>query len=476
VSATALVRSFVRNVAIRIKAIPANLQSVNDRGWFKILESFSGAWQQNVEISLDGVLRHPTVFSCVTLIAFDVAKLRLRLVEEVAQDVWTETESAAFSPVLRRPNSYQTRIQFYITWMISKLIHGNTYVLKQRDNRGGEFQGTIVGEYVLDPNRIRPLVAPDGSVFYEVKRDDLSRVNLDVIVIPASEIIHDVYAPLYHPLVGVSPIHAIGTAATQAQHIQSNSANFYANSAMPGGTLTAPGTIPQETADRLKADWTTNYGGENTGKVAILGDGLKYEPLKYMSAVDAQVIEQLNWADAKVCSAYHVPGFKVGVGDFPPYNTSVQLNQDYYSTCVQIHLESIELLQDQALGLLEGRINGRRLGTEFDIDGLVRMDPASQIEAEGNAVTKSLKQIDEARRKLNLPPVEGGDTIWMQRQNWPLRDLANRTMDDLSALPPARIPSSDPDDEDMPMMDDEAAEKFIAGMKRKALEIAARAA
>lgn len=433
-----LVRSAVHSLAVRLKAIPAVLEAVHDRGWFRILESYAGAWQQNVEVSLDGVLRHPTVFACVTLIAFDVAKLRLRLVEEVSPDVWSEVESAAFSPVLRQPNPYQTRIQFYIVWMISKLVHGNTYVLLQRDERR-----VVVGQFVLDPNRVRVLVAPDGSVFYEVKRDNLSRVQSDVITIPASEIAHDVYAPLYHPLVGVSPIHAIGISATQALHMQSNAANFYANSAQPGGTLTAPGTIPKPTADRLKAEWETNYGGPNAGKVAILGDGLKYEPLTFMSAEAAQVVDQLKWSDEKICSAYHVPGFKLGVGDFPPYNSAVQLNQDYYGTCVQIHLESIELIQDKVLGFSASRIEGRRLGTEFDVAGLVRMDPGGQIEAESAAVKGSLKTINEARRTLSLPPVQGGGTIWAQEQNHSIEALAERDRNDPFAKPPAPAPAPD---------------------------------
>jgi phage portal protein BeeE len=37
--------------------------------------------------------------------------------------------------VLRKPNRFQTRIQFLESWALSKLSRGNTYVLKQRDNR-----------------------------------------------------------------------------------------------------------------------------------------------------------------------------------------------------------------------------------------------------------------------------------------------------------------------------------------------------
>ncbi len=38
--------------------------------------------------------------------------------------------------MLRKPNRYQTRIQFLSQWMTSKLLHGNTYVYLQRNGAG----------------------------------------------------------------------------------------------------------------------------------------------------------------------------------------------------------------------------------------------------------------------------------------------------------------------------------------------------
>jgi phage portal protein BeeE len=56
-------------------------------------------------VSTDTVLTYSAVFACVTLIAADIAKLRLRLVAQDEDGIWTETESAAFSPVLRKAQS-----------------------------------------------------------------------------------------------------------------------------------------------------------------------------------------------------------------------------------------------------------------------------------------------------------------------------------------------------------------------------------
>jgi phage portal protein BeeE len=97
-------------------------------GWQRIYESFTGAWQRNIVVDREQVLAHHAVFACMTLIASDIAKLRVKLVSQDDDGVWTEVENPAYSPVLRRPNAYQNRIQFWENWMLSKLGRGNTYV------------------------------------------------------------------------------------------------------------------------------------------------------------------------------------------------------------------------------------------------------------------------------------------------------------------------------------------------------------
>jgi HK97 family phage portal protein len=255
------------------RATEKAMSSVNQGrgGWYRILESFPGAWQQNVEVKFDSVLSNHADFACRTLIASDIAKLRIKLVQKDSDGIWSETTNPAYSPVLRKPNDFQNRIQFMESWVLSKLQRGNAYILKQRDGRG-----VVKKLYVLDPTLVTPLVSDDGSVFYQLSKDPLASIEQSVIV-PAREIIHDRFNCFFHPLVGLSPIFAGGLAAVQGLAIQNDSALFFQNGAQPGGILTAPGAISDETADRLKAHWNTNFSGKNAGKVAVLGDGLKYE-------------------------------------------------------------------------------------------------------------------------------------------------------------------------------------------------------
>ena len=105
--------------------------------WYTVRESFTGAWQRNVEVKLDCVLEYWAVYACIKLISGDIAKMRIKLVELGDNGIWTETRgNSPFLPVLRKPNSYQTRIQFVSSWVISLLVYGNTYLLKQHDARG----------------------------------------------------------------------------------------------------------------------------------------------------------------------------------------------------------------------------------------------------------------------------------------------------------------------------------------------------
>ena len=389
-----------------------------DGGWFTVYETFPGAWQQDVRVDQAAVMAFYAVYSCITLAANDIGKLRIKLMVQRDDGIWEETTSPAFSPVLRKPNRFQNSIQFRENWISSKLSRGNTYALKQRDNRG-----IVTALYILDPSRVTPLVSDTGDVFYQVGDDNLSGIEASVII-PAREIIHDRMNCLFHPLVGLSPIYACGLAATQGLAAQKNSARFFTNMSRPSGILTAPGNIAKETADRLKANWEANYTGENFGKVAVLGDGLKYERIS-VTAVESQMLEQLKWTAEVVCSCFHVPPFKIGIGQMPTYQNAEVLNQIYYSDCLQSLIEQFEACMDEGLGL-DVPIGGRQMGIELDLDCLLRMDAATQMKTLSDGVKGAIMAPNEARRRMDLRPLPGGDTVYMQQQNWSLAQLDRR--------------------------------------------------
>jgi len=401
-----------------------------DRGWWPVVrEPFAGAWQRNLPLVMENPFQSATLYRCVTMIAADIAKMRLKLMEQIEQ-VWQETTVAAFSPVLTKSNRYQTRIQFIEAWLISKLRSGNTYVLLERDNRN-----VVVAMYVLDPNRCKPLVAPDGSVFYELDADDLAGISTR-IVIPDADIIHDRMNCLFHPLCGMSPLYCTAAPAARGLSIQQFSSQFFTNAARPSGVLSAPGNIPQADAERLKSYWQEEFAKSNSGRIAVLGSGLTFQPMQ-QNAVDSQLIEQLKHTDETICTAFGIPAFMVGVKDPPNYNNAELLDLQYYKQALQSLIEHIELLLSEGLGLIDA---GYR--AEFDLTGLFRMDSQTQITVLAEAVSKGILSPNEARRVLGYPDATGGESPMAQQQMFTLEALAERA--NAPALPSAPAPAATP--------------------------------
>ena len=433
-------------------------QPASQGAWTSLLsfvrEPFAGAWQRNLEINQNTVLSFHAVFSCISLIASDIAKMPLRMMRRDSNGIWKESSSGKAAAIYRRPNAYQNRIQFFECWLNSKLCHGNTIALKIRNTRG-----EITELRILDWNKVTPLVADDGSVFYQINPDNMAGGESSVTV-PAREVIHDRFNCLFHPLVGLSPVYAAGLAAMQGHHIQQNSAFFFRNGSKPSGVIEVPGNITEENARVLKANWDTGYTGENAGKTGLLSNGAKYNPVS-MSADDAKVVEQLQMSAKIVCSAFHVPAYKAGIGELPSYDNIEALEQQYYSQCLQTLIESIELLLDEAFEL-EGDT-----GTEFDVSALLRMDSERRIKTLGEGVKNTILTPNEARRSENLPPVTGGDELYLQQQNFSLGALARRdASDDPFGKSSQSSPPSTYSDEGKALSDAEqsAAKAMIRGL------------
>ena len=400
-----------------------------------VRESYAGAWQQNVTVSTDSAASVHADFACKTLIARDIAKLRLKLVEKDSNDIWSEVVNPAYSPVLRRPNDYQTHNQFWECWILSKLSRGNTYVLKQRDNRN-----VVTALHILDPNRVQPLVGDEGAVFYRLSSDNL--VGTGEITVPARAIIHDRMNCLFHPLVGTPPVFASGLASMLGMNAQKASALLFQNASTPGGIITVPGEVSDVQEQRAKDEWENRFSRGNLGRVAILSAGAKYEKIA-MTHVEGQMIEQLKWSAEVVCSVYHVPPYKVGVGALPSYDNVQALNVEYYSQALQSQIEEVEELVDHALGIGWGE----GIGTEFDTDNLLRMDSVTQITAIRDAVGAGVMAPNEGRAKLDLKPVDGGGSPYLQQQNYSLAALAKRDAQEdpfKTNAPAAAAPAKEP--------------------------------
>lgn len=406
--------------------------------WRIVSEPFAGAWQRNIEEKRGDLITYPTLYACIYRISSDIGKLPFSLRARGDNGVWTEVTNSAYDPVLRKPNSFQTPAQFREYWIITKLTQGNAYILKRRDARN-----VVIGLYVLDPEKVLPMVSDSGEVFYQLQTDKLNNLPegypAENLIVPASEIIHDRCMTVHHPLIGVPPLAAAYWPALKNMKIMRSATEFFANNAQPGGLLTAPAGMSEDDAKAVQDYWNKEFSEGKSGKVAIIGADMKFTPFA-MKSIDAQMIEQMRYSDEQICQPFGIPPFKVGIGTIPSGLGVDGVNLMYYSDALQAPIQHMEDLLDDGLKI------PRPLGVELDTEPLLRMDEAKKADINTKLVGGMIKTPDEGRRPFNLAPTAGGDTLWGQNQDYPLGMLADR-MDWDPAMHPQNVSNQPPADE-----------------------------
>lgn len=435
-------------------------------GWRRILEPHTGAWQRNIEETQTDLLTYPTLYAVISRIASDIGKLPFSLRQRERSGVWIEVQNPAYDPVLRKPNDHQTPAQFREHWMLSKLTSGNTYVFKRKDGRG-----VVTHLYVLDPERVLPMVSDSGAVFYQLRTDALNTLPegypADGLIVPASEIIHDRCMTIHHPLIGIPPLAAAHWPALKNMKIMRSATEFFANNAQPGGLLTAPAGMSDDDAKDVKAYWETEFSGGKSGKVAIIGADMKFTPFA-MKSIDSQMIEQMRYSDEQICQPFGVPPFMVGIGSFPSGMGVDGLYLIYYNGALQAPIQHMEELLDDGLKI------SRPLGVELDLEPLLRMDEGKRAEVASKLVGGGIETPNEGRTRFNRSPLEGGDTVYMQQQDYPLDQVRLNKIAPPAPPPPAPAPAVISDEDQTAIEQAKAivaSHKAITGLqKRMALE------
>jgi HK97 family phage portal protein len=426
-------RLFGYEVTLERKAAPSRPPAVGQSGpWWPIVrEPYTGAWQLNDPLTTESALSNASVFGVVSGIAQDLSKIAPPLLlERDDNGFWGETENPAYSPVLRRPNRYQTDQQFLEQWALSRLLTGNCYVLKNYDERG------VVNQLdILNPARVKTLVAPDGSVYYELQADDLAGISNTEppVVIPARDIIHDRYNCLYHRLQGMSPLYAAAAAIGQASAIASSSTTHFAKGGRVGGFLIAPTKMDPASAARLEAHLAEK--AQSGSNIIVAENGMKFEPFA-ATAVNSQLIEQLGWTEDKICEVYRMPISILNSSKQPPYANAEASMLQYKSLCLEPHMTAIAKTLGYGLNL------PTYLKLEFDDTLLIWMDTQTRTQAAQGAITSGMSPNEVRETYYGLGPVSGGELPYLQQQNWPIAKLADRSVE--APAPPLPVNEPEP--------------------------------
>jgi HK97 family phage portal protein len=348
--------------------------------------------------------------------------------------------SAAFR-VMRRPNKYQSRADFFLNLIRAELLKGNGYAAALRDDN---YQ--IESLHLIPPTSARPVVDPETREIYYGVGDNVFMLEPGeergpwVMAIPARDMLHIRLQTPRDPLVGETPLAAAALSIAAGNAINAHEAAFFSNMGRPSGVLETDQELTKEQTADLRERWHEQTQGGNSGGTPILTWGLKWKAA-VMNSQDAQVIEAYKMTIADVARVFRVPLAVIGDLGGATYNNTETLINHWLATGLGYMLEHIELALDNLFGLPVGEY------MEFDTEYLLRTDFVARIDGITKGISGGLYSPNEGRRKVGLPDAEDGDEPRLQAQVVPLTAASATPAPSAPAAPAANVAAND-DDED----------------------------
>ena len=219
-------------------------------------------------------------------------------------------------------------------------------------------------------------------------------------------------------LVGYSPIAMAKNAIGLAIATEEYGSKFFANGAAPSGVLEHPGTIKDP--QRVRESWMSQFGGsQNSGKIAVLEEGLKYTPIS-ISPEQAQFLETRKFQINEIARIFRVPPHMLA-----------DLEKSSFSNIEQQSLEFVKYTLDPWVIRWEQSIQRTLLSpgekkeyfVKFNVEGLLRGDYQSRMSGYATARQNGWMSANDIRELENLdriPAEEGGDLYLINGNMLPL--------------------------------------------------------
>jgi HK97 family phage portal protein len=301
--------------------------------------------------------------------------------------------------LLRKPNPVHDQTLFHEILFSSRLIWGEWFVVKVgRDpSRPISTTNPPVELWPLRPERMTEVPDPDTGLLLGWL---LSIGGGDKVPLLASDVIHN---RSYHPTSdyrGFAPVEALRYQIELGRDAEGVAIDLYQNGLFTRGVLTSPNAVNQERMTRLAKDFRDLLRGPgNRWKIPFLDNSIDFKALQ-LNPQDAEWLETVKLPRARVAAAYGYP--------LPESYQNVrpeEVRRAKYAGAVQPLVVSAEqsfeahLFTDFAQSAFP----------EFQLSHILDADFPALVSALKDAVLAGIMSPNAAGRKLNQPPVDGGD-------------------------------------------------------------------
>lgn len=378
--------------------------STNDDQWKSLIE-----W-----LGLDGdqprgALAEATYFACLKVLSESIGKLPLKLQKSTSKNgVSTVWRDPRYIVVHDRPNPYMTSTMFWSTMEHNRNHYGNAYALIH----GAGTTKNPMSLWILPPDRIT-IVNDDKDLFKNGANKIYyvySSPEGDVYTFHNEEILHVKSSSTVDGYTGVSVRERLATTIDGNVNAQKMLNGLYKSGYTAKAVLEYTGDLSDANVQKYVKGIARYAKGEHDDLSSIIPIpvGSKLTPLN-ISLADGQFIEIKKYSALQIASAFGIKPNQIGDYEKSSYaSAEAQQLSFYVDTLLFIVKQYEEELSFKLLSFEEMR-KGYRF--KFNVDVILRADFKTKVETLSKAVNTFLYTPNEAREKLDLESVEGGDCL-----------------------------------------------------------------
>ena len=227
---------------------------------------------------------------------------------------------------------------------------------------------------------------------------------------------------------GCSPLAAAAVEVDQHNMMAKHNVNLLANGARPSGAVIFK---PQDDAgfamnltdsqrQQLLTDLNNRFSGAgNAGRPMLLEGDFDWKEMG-LSPKDMDFLNLKHLSATDIAMCFGVPSQLVGVPDSQTYSNVAEARLALYEETIIPYLSKVQSDMNEWLVPMFG--DG--LSIEFDIDSIPALSERRKkiYENVTSAVREGIMTRNEARERIGLEPVDGGDGLYVAANMFPLGD------------------------------------------------------
>lgn len=342
----------------------------------------------------------PHLRNVVSFLGRNIAQVRLHVYEVVGENDRRRRRDSRAEQLLRRPNPRSTGYQLMYALTVDKKLYDVAYWLLTQEADGPQLRR-------LPPTWVERVDKnPFETDCYRVKT---SRGVVDVD--PANIIEFRGYDPT--SLSKVSPaIQALRETLSEQVAATVYRSQIWERGGRVSSVLKRPKDAPQwseKAQERFKREWNSKWTGQGSeaGGTPILEDGMELQKIDF-SAKEQDWVEGIKLGLSVVAATYHVNPTMIGLLDNANFSNVREFRKMLYGDTLGPDFEDF---QETINAELLPRLGEGDLYAEFNMQAKMQGNFEEQGQYLQSATGAAYMTRNEARARLNLPAIEGGDEL-----------------------------------------------------------------